>query len=466
MFLFFTGAIDIAYVGITPYVLGRSYGLPVRVVGIAQEYGPSHAVLVRPEKAGDDVLKIGTVLGSDAHRLVSAWSRTTGQKVSLVNLSPSDQLKALEYGFIDGVSVWEPQVSLAQQLGARRVYSTDDSGVAGYNLLCATDSAIAAKSDLLDRFISAHYAAVDLISQGDLDSYQDFLQGVFDSRLSSGAYVDLLRSGYRWPQVSIRVASDAPAELRQSLDTTHEFLGSVGLLTGQPIDPETWFPSSWPPPDTSRDRRLAIGYSDSLMSAAFHLAQGTGLLADRRFVVDSDQRRLVERIASLDHEFRPDLHSVEPLISTDAELAVMKLGRVNEDIFTSVYSLATGKQPPRQLSKTLALLEEHELVPNTILSSAHWIRSVRNIAAHEEGVSRTHARSCYSHMVDILEWFCNERALLTSKRHRCLRCQKALRPEWSACPYCGVRQPTECAQCGQALEAGWKACPFCATSAL
>lgn len=464
MFLFFTGAIDVAYVGITPFVLGHSYGLPVRIVGIAQEYGPSHAVVLRePARAAKQPgLRIGTVLGSDAHRVAAAWADTVEQTVSYVNLPPVDQLRALEHGFIDGLAVWEPHIAAAQQAGAAVVFETDQSGVAGFNLVCATEAAIRSKPQWLQAFLAAHTKAVEIIARGDLEQHAGVLHAVFEGKVAPDDYARLLRDGYRWPTGELWRAEEVPESLLESLAATNRFLTEIGLAPEREFDPKSCFPEGWSiaPGD---DARLAVGYSDSLMCAAFYLAQGIGLFEEQGFIVDSDERRLIERIAYLDSEFKQDLQAADRLLTADPELAVMKLGRINEDVFTRIYTATMRTAAPKQLSKALATLEEEEIVPAAILSSAHWIRSVRNIAAHRGEVSRSHARSCYSHMVDILEWFSRERAALSVVATRCFRCRKPLQPEWKACPHCGAVQRADCASCGHALQADWKACPNCGT---
>lgn len=45
---------------------------------------------------------------------------------------------------------------------------------------------------------------------------------------------------------------------------------------------------------------------------------------------------------------------------------------------------------------------------------------------------------------------------------QCPACRSVVRPEFKACPYCGVR--LVCSSCGERVEAGWKVCPFCAAS--
>jgi hypothetical protein len=69
MFQFFTGEVDVAYMGLTPYVLGVVYGLPIKIVAVAQELHKSHGIVMKQSSIleNDENIKIGTVFGSSGH---------------------------------------------------------------------------------------------------------------------------------------------------------------------------------------------------------------------------------------------------------------------------------------------------------------------------------------------------------------------------------------------------------------
>lgn len=462
MFLFFTGAIDLAYVGITPYLLGHSYGLPVRIVAIAQEYGPSHGIVLRDPSTSltKPLIKLGTVLGSDAHRIAASWAQEQTTEVSIVNLTPPDQLKAFEFGFIDGVAVWEPQLTLAEHLGGERVFTTDDTKVAGFNLVCASDTAIEEDAALIDRFLEAHMEAVSVMSGSAIEGHVDYLSSVFDHRIESDDYLKLIQHGYRWPSVAFRSPPAEDHPLVRSITETARFLRGAGLIRHADLPASECFPAHWPakPP---KHHSLAVGYSDSLMCASYHLGQGLGLFERSGFAIDSDERRLIERIASLDRTFQDELATVEGVLRSDPELAVMKIGRINELLWTEVYRTTHGAGPPRQISKTMAILEEEGLAPLPILSSAGWVRSIRNVATHHGGISRSQARSAFEHLIDILEWHEANRDSLTKRETTCPECEKPLDAGWKACPFCGADQSPNCRQCGESVLREWKICPHC-----
>lgn len=126
MLKFFTGTLDAAYFGSTPFLLGYAYGLPVRTIGIAQRLGKGHAVVTRgaiPTRP-----RIGTVSGSTGHEIAHAWASASDRTPVFVDLPPNDQIMAFKAGFIDGISCWEPFTSMAVRLGGTRIFTAEDSG--------------------------------------------------------------------------------------------------------------------------------------------------------------------------------------------------------------------------------------------------------------------------------------------------------------------------------------------------
>jgi hypothetical protein len=47
----------------------------------------------------------------------------------------------------------------------------------------------------------------------------------------------------------------------------------------------------------------------------------------------------------------------------------------------------------------------------------------------------------------------------SSEGNRCPACQKEVRDEFKACPYCGTA--LRCDHCGKRTRADWKVCPYC-----
>lgn len=463
MFQFFTGAIDVAFVGVTPFVLARSYGLPVRILGIAQECASGHAVVLREpldaDRDGD--VRIGTVLASNGHQVAAAWARTIEPHVTYIDLSPADQVEALAHGLIDGISAWEPHTTAALRLGARREFSADDVGVPSFNVVCASEEAIATKPGPLSRFLAAHHEAVAMVGRGEVEQHLDVLVGVFDTAVEPASVGAMLRDGYRWPIDHVTEGMATPP-LLESLAATRRFLADANLLGRAPVEPTECFAPALDGTASEADA-LVVGYSDSFVCASFHLAQGMGLFARHGFRIDSERQRLVERVNRLDRRLRSELRLVDGFLRTDPRTAVMKLGLLNEELFTGIYRDVYGETPPDRLSKTLELLEDDEVVPASVLACAHWIRSVRNIATHRGEVSSADAANCHRFLVDVLEWHASLEGAGLRRRTRCRRCRKDLDPAWKVCPFCSLQVRDSCPGCGEDLHAGWQACPHCGT---
>lgn len=463
MFLFFTGAVDLAYVGLTPFLLGRAYGLPVRIVALAQRFVDSHGVVLRNDAGlNGGALRLGTVFGSSGHHVGWRWAQQDDRDVMFVSLSPSEQAKAFEYGFVDGVACWGPHLTRLRTTGnCELVYTSADDPVASYNLLCASDQGLeSSKRAAIDEYLRAHVAAVDRMLHGDTEEAVEYLGAVFEGTVDVHDYERVLHEGYEWPDEQFTSPPPSDHPVWAAIESAATFLEAVNLVPSLTTDGV--FPEESHSSETVSDPSLRLGYSDSLMCAPFFVGQGTGLLAEHGFDVARDDSRVIERIARFDEQHRTDLKTIRDLISTDPELATVKAGRINERLFTKVYEESFRQAAPRRVSSTITKLEEADVIPQVIATSANWIRSIRNVAAHDRGVRRSQADKAYQHLIDILEWHHENRDRLG---HRCMKCAAPIEHAWKACPRCGTALTPECPSCQERIEPSWQVCPYC-TAAL
>ena len=169
-------------------------------------------------------------------------------------------------------------------------------------------------------------------------------------------------------------------------------------------------------------------------------------------------QREEERIAALPDSLRESVEQARELITVDAALATMKMARLVELSLRSISDQALGKQSPKQISAVISGLEEAGILPPIVATSAHWIRSVRNVAAHQDDLGPATASAALTHLLDILEWIQESDV---AQERRCPRCSQPVQPEWVVCPTCTWRFEHTCERCGLALESSWKACPGC-----
>ena len=472
MFQFFTGEVDVAYMGLTPFVLGVAYGLPIKIVAIAQELNTSHGIVLRQDSILEQKqnLKIGTVFGSSGHYLAHKWMKQEDLDISFVNLSTSEQKEAFEYGFLDGVAVWEPHVSLLEQMGGKCVFDTSDLETPIYNIIAASDSTLEQKGTALNQFLETHFEAIEHIESGSSTEYEDYFQVIYDKNISARKYGEITTDKYNWPRTNILDEPAGREPIEESLETCLTFLNEFGLIGDSAVDPETCLPDSSRETATegvtsSTSDELKLGYSDSLLCATFHISQRLGLFEDFGIKIRSDERRLVEKVASFDRQYRDKISEVRELFKNNFEAAIVVLGKENNRLFRGIYERVFAEDPPDEFKKLLDQLDEEDILPGHVLTSAHWIRQLQKIAADDEGITSSQANDALTRFVDILEWFHNERDNLSKINDKCPDCGHEIENrDWKVCPQCGSQLSNVCDDCGEELELGWEHCPECGSN--
>ncbi len=111
--------------------------------------------------------RIGVARNTSAEyflNLLLILERIPIQDVTLVDLLPSEQVKAIKKGDIDAMMVWEPFATEARiELGGNGVSWAGQSAQDEYWLLLGTDEIIKKRSSVIQRFVAALGAAEDFI---------------------------------------------------------------------------------------------------------------------------------------------------------------------------------------------------------------------------------------------------------------------------------------------------------------
>lgn len=470
MFQFFTGEVDVAYMGLTPFLLGVVYGLPIKIVAIAQELSESHGVVLKQNLILDknENIKIGTVFGSTGHYLAHRWMQREDLNVSFVNLSTSEQKEAFEYGFLDGVAVWEPHLSLFEDMGGQCVFAASELDTSVYNIIAASESTLQKQRTPLRRFLETHFSAIEHIEADSSSTYEDYFQVIYNSNIPAHKYREITSNKYEWPRQDFLNNTGQRDQVKASLDNCLEFLTDFGLINDSHIDLDNCFYDDRAL-DVGREntaKELKIGYSDSLLCATFHISQRLGLFENSGIKIRSDERRLVEKVASFDKKYRDKISEIRDLSTNNFEAATVVLGNENNKLFSRIYEHVFDQDPPDEFRELLDEFDEENLLPGHVLTSAHWIRQLQKIAAGEEGITSSQANDALARFVDILEWFHDERDNLSPINERCPDCDYEIaNTDWKVCPKCGSQLSNTCKQCGEELERSWNNCPECGSSA-
>ena len=168
-------SIDVADVGIVPFMLGLSKGIDWVLIGISGEGAYAEGIAARRDR-GIDWLpdlkgkRIGYARGSTAHYGLIMTLRQQGiglDQVTLVDMPPVEQLAALENGSIDAAISWEPWLHrMTHEAGARVIATEGDLGiytnVTGY---AVRREWLSANRETAVRFIRALLMAYDVLKK-------------------------------------------------------------------------------------------------------------------------------------------------------------------------------------------------------------------------------------------------------------------------------------------------------------
>ena len=461
MLNFFTGALDVAYMGSSPLVLGHLYGLPMRLVSVACVHKGSLAIVARPGYRLDTSPRLGTVLGSDGHVVSHFFVQQNDVRSPVyINLSPSECLGGLHSRMIDLAALWEPYVTLAVESGAQIIFRDTDLPFTMYSFIVATERAMEDKHKQILALNLAHEAALEELQEG-ADQYIERLRIVFGSEVPARTYSDILARLYSWDAIPLLGLGELPENIDQSLKNVweaHQALQGT-QFPDRPIQDLVGAVSNTKPmasPDP-----LQLGYSNSIMCASFHMADYSRKFVEQGFELMTGRQRVEERIARLQPELQEDLRLCYELMHRDPELVVQKLGHMNEQLFRGLAVRLLGVEQ-KSIAAVIESLRSTPQIPADILSWADSVRSIRNVAAHGDGgISMDEASNVFNIMLNIVEWHYKSADLFEAESPRCGRCRSPVEEGWIACPNCGAKLAGACGSCGNTLEPSWKLCPHC-----
>lgn len=133
---FAAGQIDVALMGDTPAIVGRSAGLDTRIISIASFSPSSLAIVVPPSSSIQSPAdlkgkKVGVTKGSFAHHLLALalqQASLTLDDIKFINMAAPDINTAIQTGEIDAGVTWEPYITQLVSKKAARVL-IDGTGI-------------------------------------------------------------------------------------------------------------------------------------------------------------------------------------------------------------------------------------------------------------------------------------------------------------------------------------------------
>lgn len=463
MLSIFTGAVDVAYMGSSPFILGHKFQLPIKIVAIANIHKGSLAIVGNKnsiKRLPNATKKIGTVYGSDGHVLAHEFKKKHlgDQDLTIVNLSPTEGIEALKLGMIDFVALWEPYVSFLLQRGFEKIFDDTNLNFRMYSFIVATEKSLNKKHNLISKFLDVHFAGLNILNSN-IDEYLLKLRLLFGNDLSTKDYKNIIAKFYTWPKYNFLDSEIGKEDVKFSIKNIFDIHSELGNRSNASFEENNFFPSIANLNEGS-ENILNLGYSNSIMCTGFHLADLSGQISQNDFEIYSPTRRVEERIASLDEDYQEDLKLCFELLSRDPELVIQKIGRLNEQIFRNIEKLITNSTT-KSFAGVLQKLGELNIIPSDILAWSDSIRSIRNVATHDEGkMNEEESKTTFNILLEILEWYKANKNKF-SNNTICPRCHKNIDGDWIVCPHCGNDLCNKCQSCGKQIENNWKACPYC-----
>jgi ABC-type nitrate/sulfonate/bicarbonate transport system substrate-binding protein len=167
------GSLDVASVGAVAFLMGLSQGLDWVMIGINPEGAYSQGLVARkegPVRTPIDLKgkRIGVFKGSTAHFGLLMMLRQHGirpDQVTLIHMSPAEQVRALQTRQIDAAMVWEPWMQRMIHGADGRIVETEGNLGIFTNIDCYSVQRgwLAANRDTVLRFLRTLVIASDIV---------------------------------------------------------------------------------------------------------------------------------------------------------------------------------------------------------------------------------------------------------------------------------------------------------------
>ena len=319
------------------------------------------------------------------------WARAAALDVMFIDLRPLDQVRAFYQGYIHGIASWEPHVSACLGEESEVVFSADDLPFTLLDLI-VTSEVLAPRALEIDRVVEMHRRISATLADAPREIDVEYLEEYLGTRWNQKTARRLLNAAFK---------SAASEHLEQHLEGYRSRCGRYsGVCRGNGLGtdassqpgkhPEILGINHWERPTYPKQAGdIRVGYSDDLMCAPLMLGRlGHPFAEDSGITFVKQPRRNIERIAGLSLTLRKSVVQARELIPKDPALATIKMARLVELNLREVADHVMGTDSPQQFSAVIAGLEERGVLPPLVASSAHWIQSVCNVAAHQEDLER------------------------------------------------------------------------------
>ncbi|MEW6574449.1 MAG: ABC transporter substrate-binding protein [Bacillota bacterium] len=451
---FFTKEIDLAYMGIVPFVLGRVYNLPLQMLAVTCVDVGAQVVFIKQglDKSSDRPIKIGVTYGSTGHLLLHTFLKRNPSihpRVILVNLSPKEQVKALLNGFLDGAVLWEPFCEYVRQ------HTTFCEAFSDLDLEGGLLNVLVARTDFINSYQNIILRLIDILADATKQIYErpeyiaNLTRPIFGENLDTQRYVQMIQTRFSWERHDVICHSKKVEEqFQKCLQNTFCFLLEADLvppvlrLDCSDLKPDLSLFTSNSNEPIDEYLKIRIGYSRDIMCLGFHIAEIERGFQRAGFQVININRDLQETIAKLPKQVRTNILSLKELVILDPDRVVQLAGYALESELIDLAKSYNFSTDTIGLASLINTLYKNGFLPRTVSTLCHSLRELRNLASHPDrdnpnfrsDLSPIQAQHALEMLVDFYLW----RYELQQATSVCPKCHQKLRSNWILCPYCGM----------------------------
>jgi aliphatic sulfonates family ABC transporter substrate-binding protein len=241
------GSLDLASVGSVAFLIGLSQGIDWTMIGINPEGAYSQGLVARKDsgiKSPTDLKgkRVGVFKGATAHYGLMMMLRQHGvrtEQVTMIHLSPAQQLQALETRQVDAAMVWEPWMQrMVRGLDARIIETEGNLGIyTNVDCYSVQRQWLKANRETALRFLRALVMASDVIRKDPKVAYQIWARELGLKDAWAAAIYDVvpppLINEWTNPHYTYSLVKGAP--LYQRLGFVANFLLDEKIIT-QPVE--------------------------------------------------------------------------------------------------------------------------------------------------------------------------------------------------------------------------------------
>jgi len=454
---FFDGKVDMAFMGSVPFIIGKTSGVPIKILALVNRSMGGEAVLFNSGNANNRThIKshiIGTVFGSTAHYLLKKYEQLQVPNRIPMNtlfIPPELQLDAFRNGFLNAISVWEPYVSYAvDQFDAHIVFDDSKLPNGGLNFLVVRDGYLEEHPEAVQNFLDALQEGTDWVSNNNIQAEMILTKILATPDMTSYDLYCSSINKYHWDFISSYEQLYQEGIHKELLDIssllTSEKIAPPLLLQPENIfaDINTYNNISMQAKHEINTSTLRIGYSSDLMCSSFLIVGALNQWAKYHFHISHCKQLIAERVIHYDRKSQNSIMDIfRSIREENTKFDAISLRSMLEECLKfqcKKYNLKISMNSKQVgLFSYLEALTIAGVVPENVLSYSHLIRLFGNDAAHSAVSHQPDLPLLLEFTMRIFDWTYHDGS------GQCPSCRLALNLEWRFCAGCGydLRSPT------------------------